>query len=172
MVANAYVNQYGFSYTYTDSQGRYELTVQAAHNAGQLEYNLEAYTPGFEYNQVFALTTAVSGQIPTEVQQDLTLDTARVTLSIRGVVRDGNGSPVIGATVNFEYASATIVGNASVLTDADGRYELRLEAYENVQVFWGVRASFDDLSSASQYGSLVLGTVPPHEYTQDLVIQP
>jgi 5-hydroxyisourate hydrolase-like protein (transthyretin family) len=172
VLPGAYVQQYGFGSTFADDQGRYVLTVQALHVAGQLEYSLRGYTAGFEYFEDFVFTESVSGPVPTEVQRDLTLNTARVTLTIRGLVTDATGQPVVGATVGFVDTFEPIVGDASVVTDASGRYELALSGYEGETIGWNLQVTFGTYTSQPVYTGTTLGRSPPYEYTQDLVIQP
>jgi protocatechuate 3,4-dioxygenase beta subunit len=172
VLPGAYVQQYGFGSTVADDQGRYELTVQALHDANQLEYSLRGYTAGFEYFEDFVFTESVSGPVPTEVQRDLTLNTARVTLTIRGLVTDAAGQPLVGATVGFVNTYAPVVGDTSVTTDASGGYELALSGYEGAILGWSLQVTFGTYTSQPVFAGTTLGRSPPYEYTQDLVIQP
>jgi PQQ-like domain/Carboxypeptidase regulatory-like domain/von Willebrand factor type D domain len=169
-IAGASVYQDGYLSSVADAQGRFEIPVKASLEAGVLVYKLRAVTKQWEYSQVYTLNDPSSGS--NEVAHDLTLDTTRVTLTISGTVSNAVGQAVVGATVGFTYRNAPVIGSETSVTDASGRYELRLSVYEGSDAAWYLQVTLGNFVGSPDWNYVTIGSRAPYVYLKDLVIQP
>lgn len=106
--------------TKTDEQGRYQLVLEK-----NKTYDIKA-TKGNLEGEARLVTDSKY-----DTQKDINL-TLKPRAVIQGVVRDQNGRPVAGATVNLYDDKGNLI--ATTTTDKDGKYRFDVDKNKNYQV--------------------------------------
>lgn len=141
----------------TDSGGRYNLDLPCSY-AGQ--YAVSARAPGFSVAEVMVDQPEI---VPArEIVKDLMLKASN--RKVRGVVRDTEGKPVVGAVITSKAMGSQNYPGSSI-TDASGRFVLEgLDAAPVIYIFARVpgRGWIGDSAIKPDDQELIVTVAPSH----------